>query len=120
MSTSEIRAKIREAADLIETAGWAQFLLEDARSGGYCTVGAIRHVTGGRYGGNSVYDQAIALVAKELRAQGFEDVRDKLLDDAILGGDQELADYDLVTTWNDDDVRTVDEVLRLLREVGQG
>lgn len=116
MSDNDVRRIVGEAASLIERLGHEKFLMYNMMTGHYCTVGAIRHVTGTR---SDEYTRAVALVAEELRSQGWDDPRDQVYDNVFVDADQELRDYDLVTTWNDDDARTKDEVVQLLREVSQ-
>ncbi|WIF20549.1 hypothetical protein SEA_JFLIX2_58 [Rhodococcus phage Jflix2] len=116
----EARRILREAADLIETRGWARFMFETSE-GEHCTLGAIRQSADG-----SIYETrksaaATSLVAKELRDRGFKGDAERdyswVTDDEYR---REAENFDLVTDWNDADERAAEEVVRLLREAGRG
>ncbi|NKS33162.1 hypothetical protein GS534_24350 [Rhodococcus hoagii] len=117
---AEARRILRDAAELIDQRGWARFFFETSE-GEHCLLGAVRHATDG-----SIYETrksalATRLLAEELRARGFQG--DPEQDYEWMADAQyrrEAEDFDLATDWNDADDRTREEVVRLLREVGQG
>lgn len=117
---AEARRILREASDLIDQRGWARFFFETSE-GEHCLLGAVRHATDG-----SIYETrksalATRLLADELRARGVQG--DPEQDYDWISDDQyrrEAEDFDLTTGWNDAADRTREEVVRLLREVGQG
>lgn len=116
---TQARRILRGAADLIETSGWARFLFETSY-GEHCALGAIRKVDSGATYETAQSVLATKLVAQTLRDQGVED--DPEHDFSYLDPEaaQESRDFDLVTSWNDADERTAEEVVRVLREAGQG
>lgn len=119
-AVSDVKRILREAADLIGTSGWAQHVYEQG-DGSFCAVGAIRKVAhGDSWQGRNLSEKAQGVLADALREAGVEDPRDY---DYGVWPDpyaEELRNYNLITEWNDDDQRTADEVIRVLREAGQG
>lgn len=116
----EARRILRGAADVIETHGWSRFMFETSQ-GERCLLGAVRHVADGTIYETRKSVLATALVANELRLRGVQPDHER--DYSWMGDIQyrkEAENFDLVTDWNDDDERTAEQVLRLLREAGHG
>ncbi|AEV52024.1 hypothetical protein [Rhodococcus phage REQ1] len=120
MSTDETGRILREAADLIETKGWARFLFASTH-GEHCALGAIREAADGSIFETDKSRAATARLAQTLRDRGVEG--DPERDYSWLGDSayrEESENFDLVTDWNDADDRTAAEVIQALREAGHG
>jgi len=102
MRDAKKRRVLRKAADLIETHGWIQYALGSPVQG-FCAMGAIRHVLKPNF--------SFRFSPFRLPEQTREVVT------YVEDHDVDLEPRGL-TFWNDQDGRTSDEVVALLRRVG--
>lgn len=111
MTRQEIAAKLREALALMNNDGahWVkgEFIEQvDDLEYGYCSLGAIRHVTGTDVESPSEESDEVASALSEV----LPEVRG-----LSLNGLPEDV-YDRIVTWNDDLARTWDEVVAKFTE----
>ncbi len=104
MKTCEV---LREAADLIETHGHVKRAYTDNVNGGYCAVGAIKVVVMGDVHTALIPDNDDQLIT----FHNTFNVVDEYLRDKVCTSASRIA------VWNDEDERTPEEVIDLLRTI---
>lgn len=103
----EIAQILATAASLLATAGWVRGVLHDPGSGGYDLLGAIAMASG--CDRRVLYEAEFPLLAAPVARRAYALATWDLLDG-------ELATDP--TDWNDDPARRADDVVGLLRRLG--
>lgn len=122
MTRQEVAAKLREALAVMNDKGahwvkgeysevleWDDF--DAPLEIGYCSLGAIRHVTGTSVEGTSYESNEVALTL----AQVLPDVPEPAVPGLRLATAADRA-FDKIVTWNDNDERTWEEVVAKFNE----
>lgn len=110
-TSEEVAATFEDAADLIETVGWTQGAFEGVDHHGnvygYCAMGALNKVALGTSKFAMMYWATTSLLASRLRTEPPSD--------AHAAAWNTFESEGVVTSWNDNDGTTQEEVVDKLK-----